>query len=147
MVTKTKIDSEDLLQLENKINKEQTEYRHWLRSDMQKVIIEVDDFKDKLIAVWIKQEYISKAISELSINLKEHMRDEEANMKIFSNSIEKAFKDLSRDIKSEYATKIEHQQNKVEIWELKNLLKWTLWWIIVFVFGALWTAIMNVILK
>jgi hypothetical protein len=43
------------------------------------------------------------------------MRDEEANMKIFSNSIEKAFKDLSRDIKSEYATKIEHQQNKVEI--------------------------------
>jgi hypothetical protein len=50
-------------------------------------------------------------------------------------------------MKNEYATKIEHNQNKTDIEEIRTLLKWALWWIIVFVFGAVWTAIMNLIIK
>jgi hypothetical protein len=54
------------------------------------------------------------------------MKDEESNMKEFTKAIAQSFKDLAIEMKNEYATKIEHNQNKTDIEEIRTLLKWAL---------------------
>lgn len=147
MVTKTKIDSEDLLKLKQEILEWQQKDRHDLKWHIQNLVLEVDEVKTDIAIHNNEKNHVIKMIDNLANNLKTHMETEEKNFTNFATSIKDEIKSLRVDMKTEYATKIEHQQNKNSIDELRTLLKWALWWIIVFVFGAVWTAIMNLILK
>jgi len=82
MATKSNVAHEDLLKLEAKVNKEQTEYRHGLRSDMQKIYLDMDDIKSDMKLQNHSLSIIQKDIQE-SRKFQDKMADSISDLKDF----------------------------------------------------------------
>lgn len=120
MVTKTKIDSEDLLKLENKINKEQQDARHQQNNSIQIIWWEVDNIKT------------SNTLLTQTVNImKEDIKEIKSTIKDWFEKITHQFEILD----GKYATKEEHKENKDLIKKLEAdnqqfkimIAKW-MWW-------------------
>ncbi len=129
------ITQKDLDNLETKvkldISKEQTEYRHWDRSKMQSYFNIVDELKT------------DSALSKQSLT----------NMTNSIEKLERVVTDWFKEIKEEFkamntifATKVEHQANKVEIESIKATHSKVMTWLIGTV-GTIFLAFLAAVAK
>lgn len=126
------ITKSDLLESENRINKEQQEARHQQNSSIQSALIKADEALNENKILNKSVDLMSKEIKELKDSQKEWFIELKNSQKEWFENISKELKDYIISADNKYAT-------KSEINTISKII-WTIWTIII-------TAIVWAILK
>lgn len=134
-----KIGKTDLLLLEQKITEEQTRYRHAMKNDIQKYIMDMDELKTETKVLSTKVQSMKEDIQ----TIKDWQKEINVNLEKFRESIFTAIKDMNANIEKNYTKKYEHENNQDRIKSLEAIFSRINWMVIT----ALVAALLSLIIK
>lgn len=118
----------DLLETENRINREQTEARHSQNNLIQKALL-----------VWDEAKTENKILNKTIENMNNNFQKLDKKVEWISDKIDELFKDFKKELKENYTPISEHKHNSDRIWKIEKVIYW--------VAGVVWTCVITAILS
>lgn len=138
-MTKGEVTKADLLETENRINKEQQQARHWQNNSIQLALNKVDEASTdvKLLKQWLK-------------NMEHKIEELKADMKWVRAEMKEGIQEIIDLIKEERVSNEKEYVKVSEFVEFKNMVKnhsKIFWWVFSISLTIIVTAIYKLIMK
>lgn len=128
MSKKEEITKSDLLEMENRINKEQQTARHSQANNIQKAMFMADEAKTE-------NKLLNKSIENMNDNIKKI----EEKVEWIGEKIDELFDDFKQELKTSYTPLSEHKHNSERIGRIEKVMYW--------IAGIIWTGIVTALLS
>lgn len=139
MVKKEEITKADLLETENRINKEQQEARHWQNSSIQLALSKADENKteNKLLkqSLWT----MNTEIKETKDEIKEFKKESKENF----NEI----KEILKSLENKFVSKIEFDAHVKDYASSKKMIYGGAWFVILWILSYIWNTLWQIIIN
>lgn len=127
-MSKEGVTKSDLLEMENRINKEQTQARHQQNNSIQNALLKADEAINE-----------NKLLNKTMENMNDKIRKIDEKVDWIWEMMREWFKDLKHELKTWYTPISEHKHNSDRIGRIEKVMYWIAW--------IIWTAIVTALLS